>query len=141
MRPSNVNDLRWTWDGDISINTMGDLEDTSTTNLGSFLQEVHTRIKSVLYDWALHPYIGSSISEIIGEPNNRETAEDGKTRIIMSLTKDGFCEQERIRVRYMPISQNMILFNVLINVPNSSNNDILNLTLTFNINDFEIVFL
>jgi len=134
-------DLRWSSSGDFCISQIGDLEDTSSTKLGSFLQEVQTRIRSDLYDWALQPQIGSGLSEIVGEPNNKETAESGKAMIIASLTKDGFVENERIRVRYMPISRHTIFYNVLISLPGISETDILNLSLLFTTNDFEIVFM
>lgn len=141
MRGWRETDLRWSSSGDLCLDAKGDLEDTANIPLGSFIQEVRTRIQSDLYDWALNPHIGSSLSELVGEPNNKETAENGKIRIISCLTKDGLCDSSRIKVRYTPISRHVIMYNVLIQLPDITGQDLINISLLFNQSDFEIVFL
>lgn len=141
MRESKQSDLRWIWSGDLALSSNGDLKDTSEHELMSFIQEVQTRLRSDLYDWVVHPHIGTSLSDLIGEPNNKETAEEGKAKIISALAKDAFVDVARIRVRYMPVGRDKLLYSVLISLPESTDDEILNISLLMDTAEFSIVFI
>jgi hypothetical protein len=109
-------DLYWTLDGDLAISETGDLKDTSFDMYRSIWQEMRTRCRSSFRDWALHPTLGANIDEIIGNPNNRITAEEGKARIIAALTQGGFISRNLIRVRYLPVGRHRLLYDISVSV-------------------------
>ena len=113
-------DLYWTLDGDLAIGEDGDLRDTSFDSLRSTWQEMRTRIRSSLRDWAIHPRLGANLERLLGEPNNRETAEEGKARIVNALALEGFLPRSAIEVRYLPVSVTELVFAIRVMVPTES---------------------
>ncbi len=109
-------DLYWTLDGDLSLGEAGDLRDTKFDEFRSLWQEVRTRCRSSFKDWALHPRLGANLDELLGNANNRATAEEGKTRIIAALTLGGFLPKKIIRVRYLPIGRHRLLYDITVTV-------------------------
>lgn len=116
-------DLLWTLNGDLAPGKDGDIADTSHDVLKSFRQEIRTRVRSALEDWEMHPEIGADLDEIIGEPNNKQTAEKGKSRIIDSLIRDNFMSETDIKVKYVPVDQNRILYILTVSVTPTAEND------------------
>jgi hypothetical protein len=127
-------DLLWTNRGDYYLNN-GDIGDTSTDPLRSLYQEVHTRIKSDLQDWKNFPRIGATLSDFVGEANNKHTAEAIKTRIVSSLTNDGLIKRSDLTVKYIPVDIDNILFRLSIKVAPTAINggsNILSISLLYN---------
>lgn len=108
-------DLLWTPRGDFRINN-GDLGDTETDPLRSLHQEVLTRIKSSIGDWQNFQKIGASLTDFVGEPNNKNNAEAMKTRIISSLTNDGLINTADLSVKYLPADIDRIIIRISIKV-------------------------
>ena len=109
-------DFYWTLDGDLSVSPEGDIRDTSFDVFRSLWQEMRTRCRTSLRDWAIHPRLGANLDELLGMPNNRTTAEEGKTRIINALSQGGFLARDLIRVRYLPIGRQRLLYDVTVTV-------------------------
>lgn len=141
MRDYRVLDLRWTDSGDITIGLDGDLGDTSRHSLLSFLQEVKTRVRSELYDWNLQPHIGASLIDLVGEPNDRETAEEGKTRIIAALTKDNLVDAGALTVLYIPTGLHHLLYRINIRLPDLQPDQLISISVLLDVEDFEVQFL
>ena len=139
MRNPKANDLRWSWNGDLVIGQDSDLDDTGINTYDSFVQEVITRIKSDLGDWVMHPGLGSDLTNLIGEPNNRVTAEEGRIRILSSLTNNQFCDPSRIKIRYMPIDIHTIYYDLSISVPGLT--EPIKLAFAFDSNERSITFI
>jgi hypothetical protein len=116
-------DLAWTLNGDLALGKDGDIADTSHDVLKSLRQEIRTRIRSSLEDWAMHPSIGANLDEIIGEPNNKATAETGKNRIIDSLIRDNFMTEGDVKVKYVPVDDHRILYIITVSVAPTVEND------------------
>jgi len=115
-------DLYWTFEGDFLVGPNGDLYDTSVDPLRSLVQEVKTRLKSEQQDWGFFPRVGAGISELIGEPNNRENAENGKAKIISALSRDGLVDASDISVKYVPVTRESILYRLSIAVASTAGN-------------------
>jgi len=113
-------DLYWTLDGDLALGESGDLRDTSFDLYRSLFQEVRTRIRSSFKDWILHPQLGANLDELLGKPNSRMTAEEGKTSIISSLVMGGFLPKSAIKVRYMPLGRHWLTYSVSITIATPS---------------------
>lgn len=113
-------DFYWTFDGDFIVGPSGDLHDTSDDSLRSLVQEVKTRLMSDQWDWSIFPRVGAGLSDLVGQPNNRETAEDGKAKIISALSRDGLVNSEDISVKYVPISRDLIMYRLSITVANTA---------------------
>jgi hypothetical protein len=116
-------DLAWTLNGDLAIGKDGDIADTSHDVLKSLRQEIRTRVRSSLEDWEMHPEIGADLDEIIGESNNKTTAEKGKNRIIDSLVRGNFMSEGDIKVKYVPVDQNRLLYILTVSVAPTAEND------------------
>ena len=109
-------DLYWTLDGDFALGMDGDLKDTSYDNLRSLFQEIRTRVRSAFKDWAVHPNLGANLESLLGRPNNRMTAEEGKANIIAALVQGGFLKRDSIQIRYMPIGRHKLTYSVSVRV-------------------------
>jgi hypothetical protein len=140
MQPHRVNDFRWTWNGDLVIGETGDIKDTRQHDLLSFIQEVKTRVRSELYDWQLHPYLGASLSDLIGEANNKELAEQGKARIVSSLTRNGLVARRFIKVTYAPVDRHHLMYRLKITIPDMIEGEQIELNLLLDTNEYEILF-
>ncbi len=109
-------DLLWTARGDLAISHNGDIMDTYDDPLRSFVQEIRTRLASDLGEWVQFPTVGATLSDYVGRPNNKMTAESIKTRITSSLTRDGLVNSRDLKVMYAPIAIDRILFRLSIDV-------------------------
>lgn len=109
-------DFYWTMDGDFSVDSTGDIRDTSFDPARAYFQEIRTRARSDFKDWALHPQLGANLHELIGNINNKLTAEEGRNRIVASMTYGGFLRREQVNVRYIPISKHQLVYFIKANV-------------------------
>ena len=103
-------DLYWSLDEDYVVGEDGDLRDTSFDSFRGIYQEMRTRGMASFYDWREHPNLGSNMDELIGQPNNRVTAEDGKARLVSALTLGGFLPKTSIGIRYLPITKDRLMY-------------------------------
>ncbi len=140
MKPVKVNDLRWSVGGDLVIGSDGDLCDTKASSYLSFIQEIKTRLQSDLYDWKTQPHIGASLSDLQGEPNNQDTAEEGRTRITTALTKDDLVSIQSLKVSYLPVDINHIMYKVTINLAGFSTDEQIVLNALLDVNEYELMF-
>ena len=134
-------DLVWTTRGDIAISNEGDISDTLYDPLRSLYQEIITRIKSALDEWGVFPDVGASLGDLVGQPNNKETSELVKTRIIAALAKNGFINTNDIKVKCFPVSHDSLFIRVSVRVAPTAlngNSDILVLDTLYNYSDNNI---
>jgi len=131
-------DLYWSRSGDLIMNNNGDLLDTEQDRLRSLVQEVRTRIQSDQQDWDLYPDLGANLSALIGQPNNKITAESGKAKIIAALTMYGLVDSGDISIIYMPIDEKTIVYRLKIKVSPTVENravDSLKIDIIYNYQD------
>jgi hypothetical protein len=121
-RVYDYNDLTWTSRGDFVIGHDGDLSDTYADPLRSLFQEIRTRVMSDIGDWLLYQDVGASVSDFVGEPNNKITAEAVKTRIIASVCRHGLIARQDVSIKYMPVDIDQILFRVSVDVAPTARN-------------------
>lgn len=142
MREFRVNDLKWTWSGDLTLSKDGDLDDTfHHHDLLSLVQEAKTRIRSSLYDWRLQPHLGASLDQLSGEPNGREIAETGKMRIISALSRDNLVAPQLLKVQYMPIDRHHILYRVKISPLDLQTRESIEIPLLLGTDEFTLTFM
>lgn len=115
-------DFYWTFDGDFLVGPGGDIHDTSDDPLRSLVQEVKTRLMSDQQDWGLFPRVGAGLSALVGQPNTKETAEDGKAKIISALSRDGLVSPDDLSVKYLPVSRDTIMYRLTIAVASTAFN-------------------
>jgi len=109
-------DLFSTLDEDLSVDPNGDIKDTSYDSLRALFQEIRKRCRSSFKDWALKKNLGANINDLLGNPNNRITAEEGKSRLIAALTQGGFLTRNVIKIRYMPLGIHRLVYNIGVTV-------------------------
>jgi hypothetical protein len=105
------------------------------------VQEVQTRLRSDLQDWQVHPHLGASLSDLIGEPNTRAVAQEGEARMKSALARDGFCNLSLIQIRYVPVDRHQILYNIRISLPGLEDDERLKFSLLFDTNEYDVMFL
>lgn len=123
-------DIQVSPSGDLTVAANGDflLADPS----GVLKQDIAFRLKTDFNDFRPHPDIGADMSSLIGEQNNRTTAQRGEEKIVYSLTKDGRIGGADLMVKAVPINLDNIVYYVFIREGLS----VLNVTpdMSFNIN-------
>ncbi len=75
---------------------------------------IKNRIKTENPDWFHHANIGADLSDLIGEPNTRETAERGVGTILRSLTYANLYSEGNIDIKPLPVSDSEIVFFIRI---------------------------
>lgn len=149
-------DLFFTEDGDINlggrkVNPQGQVlylhkDGTISTEIGEDGKEIRdialsrgkdtekhiimNRLRTDAPDWFHHPSMGGNLSDLVGEPNTRETAERGRASIINALTYRNLYHPAELDVRPVPISSEEILFVITIS---RVRNQIYRLPLVFNL--------
>ena len=115
-------DFYWTFDGDLLVGPDGDLLDTQEDPLLSLAQEIKTRIMGDQGDWELYPDVGAGLADLVGEANNKLTAESGKAKIIAALTRDGLVASSDISIKYMPVGPYNLLYKLTVAVRPTTTN-------------------
>lgn len=75
-------------------------------------QVIMNRLRTDSPDWYHHPRMGGNLSDLIGEPNTRETAQRGVKYIMDALTYGGLYHYTQLTIRPIPISQSELLFMI-----------------------------
>jgi hypothetical protein len=116
MGKYNGTDLRLTPDGDLAIER-GDL--STVTKQEYISQSARNRIRIADPEWIDYQIdeIGANLEDLIGLPNNPETASMGVDKIGRCLTRDGLLDSDDIYIRPVPISRTVMIFYVFIKIP------------------------
>lgn len=93
-------------------------------------QIILNRLRTDAPDWYHHPTMGGNLTDLIGEPNTRETGDLGALYISNALTYQGLYNSAQLSVRAVPISEYEILFFIEIVKYNDS---VYRLPLVFNL--------
>lgn len=93
-------------------------------------QTIFNRLRTDAPDWYHHPGMGGNLTDLIGEPNTRQTGALGATYITNALTYRGLYQTNQINVRPIPISVDEMVFVIDIAKFNS---DLVRLPLVFNL--------
>ena len=109
-------DLYFTRRGDFALAPDGDILDTSEDPLRSLLQEIRTRLQSEKGDWVLYPNLGADVSNVIGEPNNKATAENLKAKVTAALSQFNLVDTRDLEITYAPIGAHTLLLRINIKV-------------------------
>lgn len=99
--------------GDITLASNNDLAITSGS--GVLKQDVAFRLRTDPGDFYPHPETGAGLSDLIGEPNSRETSRTGEAKIIGALVGDGMVANADLYVRGVPLNQETIAYYVFVN--------------------------
>jgi hypothetical protein len=125
-------------DGAISVDSSRGAEDgrlvrdfTYSFGTSAYKQIIINRLKTDAPDWFHYPNMGGNLTDLIGEPNTRETGELGVSLITTVLTYNGLFGEKDISVRAVPINGEEIMFMITIS---DDNNQSYRLPLVFNLN-------
>ncbi len=117
-------DLIYSWNGDYLIGPDGDFLDTASDQIVSMIQEVQSVINSDVGDWKYYQSYGSSLSDFIGSPNNRDTVKEISSRIRTSLITNSILQANDFSVQIIPIDKNKVLILVNVQAASTVNNSI-----------------
>lgn len=76
----------------------------------AYKQIILNRLKTDAPDWFHYPSMGGNLTDLIGEPNTRETGALGVELITTALTYGGLFTRQELNVRAVPISEQEIMF-------------------------------
>ena len=83
------------------------------------VQLVHNRLRTENPDWLLYEYVGASLSDFIGEPNNPQTAEAIERRVLHTLKRNSAFMEEELTINVAPISISEVLIDVRVESENN----------------------
>lgn len=112
---------------DILVDASGDMVIDSSKNFKfatsreTLQQDIAFRARTEYNDFEPHPDVGADLQSLIGEPNTRESAQEGERKLFVSLTKDGRIMPQDLRVKATPIGIYQLALYTFVN---SSNDDI-----------------
>lgn len=107
-------DLKFTKDGDFALSEDGDLALSEGNELIDQMAEIV--LKTTNPDWSFEDF-PADLEDLIGFENTKDTASLGKDKIIKSLVKTGFFEEEDIWVEATPVDYMTIAYVVFIRSP------------------------
>lgn len=87
---------------------------TYSYSLGADKQIIMNRLKTDTPDWFHHPNMGGNLSDMVGEPNTKETGFRGADYITAALTYGNLYAPSEVSVKPIPISMNEMLFLITI---------------------------
>lgn len=93
-------------------------------------QVIMNRLRTEAPDWYHHPAMGGNLTDLIGEPNTRETGERGARYIQRALTYRSLYHVNQVTVRPVPLNANELVFMIDIA---KLNNVVTRLPLVFNL--------
>jgi hypothetical protein len=109
----------------IEIRDIGVVEDIEAEK-----QIVFNRLRTDSPDWYHHPGMGGNLSDLVGEPNTRATAEQGIAYITNALTYGNLYSRNQLSVRGVPIGPDKLVFMIDIS---KYGNKVTRLPLVFNL--------
>lgn len=131
MARYDESDLMFSVDGDLVITERGDF---ALVNKNPYVeQSARHRIRTSDPDW-FDPdttEIGANLEDLIGMPNNRETALLSIERITNCLTQHGLIDKQDIYIRPVPLSRYIIALFVFIQTPHDGES--IGFQITFNL--------
>lgn len=92
-------------------------------------QIVMNRLRTDSPDWYHHPGMGGNLTDLIGEPNTRETSAVGAAYIEKALTYGGLYNTSQLTIRPIPLNTHEVVF--MIDIVKSS--QVVRLPLLFNV--------
>lgn len=119
----NGNILYYHSDGTVTSDKFKDgIEGKPTREIGyvfgreAWKQIIFNRLRTDAPSWYHHPRMGGNLTDMIGEPNSRETGILGVQYIMNALTYEGLLQMTQISVRPVPINNDEIMFFVTLSI-------------------------
>lgn len=92
-------------DGDLVLDSSGDVSLTDDHALVAVLQSIRERIRNLVGSWKLYPQVGVS-RHPIGEFNTAENAEAWKEEVYSALLQDGLIDRQDLTIEIFPVAAN-----------------------------------
>lgn len=107
-------DLWLTEQGDLDVDSSGDLETTEDSFGRAVLQEIRNRLRSNLGDWKLHESLGSNLQRFIGAPLNADTLGLIVAQIEQALSFDGFLRIGEFQIVTLQMTREIAIFRIIV---------------------------
>lgn len=82
-------------------------------------QIIVNRLKTDAPDWYHHPTMGGNLTDLVGEPQTKDTGLLGAQYIVNALTYGGLLSATQVSVRPTPINENEIMFLITLDINDS----------------------
>jgi len=126
---SNTNydsiDIEYSYCGDYEVSDDGDFQDTTYDQIQSLVQEIQTVCNSSIGDWQENPNYAASLTDYVGEPNNRITSRNITDRIKTSLIGNNVVRADDLTINIIPIDRYKVFILVSVKVASTQNNSVL----------------
>jgi hypothetical protein len=94
-------------------------------------QVIINRLKTDAPDWFHYPTMGGNLTDLIGEPNTKDTGQRGVVMITEVLTYGNLLDAANLSIRAVPVNSEDILFLITVK---TKDNDVFKLPIVFNLN-------
>jgi hypothetical protein len=140
----DATDLRFGWSGDYALGEDGDLADTSDDGLESLRQELQTIAKSEINDWAVYPTYAATLSDYVGQPNTRPTANALHDRLRTAIIANGIVLESDLDIKVIPVHIHKVLIYIRVNATPTAFNELKDnrvvVSLLFDFTEYGIFF-
>ena len=99
--------------GDMTIGQNRDFQLTVAS--GVLKQDIAFRLRTNPGEFYVHQDVGAGLDELIGEPNTREVAALGESKIAHSLIYDGFVRSNDLFIKGVPVNNESVFYYVFVN--------------------------
>jgi hypothetical protein len=96
---------------------------TVASQKNAIKQVLRNRLMTDAPDWYHYPDMGGNMSDLIGEPNTRATAQLGVDNIMKMITYDNYLSPSDVSVKPIPVDTTTILFYIELQKGNDVNMD------------------
>lgn len=108
MNYDNITDLSFSPDGDFELTEDGDFALARGENC--LIDDIDMAVKTQKGDSSVYPDLGADLEELIGQPNTRDLAAEGASRIVGELVSKGIAKMNEIEVIPIPVGQTILYY-------------------------------
>jgi len=116
-RFDKIVDLYFSDDGDFSLGSNNDLEDTNKYDYRGFMQRILTRLSSKKREWAQAAHLGANLSDFVGKPNTEEIGNRIQDRIYSVLLQEDLLYGHEFTIDVVPVTKYEVAIIMVITPP------------------------
>ncbi len=107
----NDTDIAITPDGDLSIDSTGDLE--LATGLDCLEDDIDIQLKTQTGEFVVWPSVGADLEAFMGSPNRKEIGDAIIGNILLALTTNGVVDVGDIQISALPVEGSIVCYIII----------------------------
>jgi phage baseplate assembly protein W len=107
-------DFWFTADGDLDVDSSGDVRDTDDEFGRAVIQEIRDRLRATRGEWKLNSAIGSSVGQFIGEAGTSANITRAKTEISEAIHAGRLLSPGEAEIIPLQLSPSVVIFRIIL---------------------------